>query len=522
MADKVPFTSLIAGSQSTNYAPNVVVVSGPSGTVRVNSNIYIDGSGNVGIGTSTIVRSKLAVSGNINVTVSGTGIVFPDGTFQTTASSGSSITVTNDVATNASTYYPSLTNNVTSGTLSALVTSSTKLFYNPSTGTLTSTTFAGNLEGGYVSGTVFNARTSLIAATVTSNGAVSGTTVSGSTSLSGGSVSGTVFNARTSLIAPTITSNGAISGTALNVTSSQNAGTEAVNALTSNVYGLFGQNVTVRSSNAATSSTTGALVVTGGVGIGGSLFAGTTNVTSSTGLIVYDSNNPMLSLGSDTAGAPNFAQINFAGGSSTAYAGMQYNKNTNTLSTYMANSGGTVTFTTYIIGAVRDNAIRLKIENTQGDVQVLNTTAATSTSTGALQVSGGVGIAGNAYVGGNIVVTGSLTGKTLPRITTVSSVTSPLAWNSDNYDQYNITALANALTINADAGTPSDGEKFMFRILDNGTARALTWTTGTSKSFREIGATLPTTTTASKTTYVGCIYNASAARWDVIAVAQEA
>jgi hypothetical protein len=84
------------------------------------------------------------------------------------------------------------------------------------------------------------------------------------------------------------------------------------------------------------------------------------------------------------------------------------------------------------------------------------------------------------------------------------------------------TAQAGALTINADAGTPSDGQKMLFRFKDNGTARALTWTTGSSKSFRAVGITLPTTTVISKTLYVGCVYNSADARWDVIATAQEA
>ena len=67
-----------------------------------------------------------------------------------------------------------------------------------------------------------------------------------------------------------------------------------------------------------------------------------------------------------------------------------------------------------------------------------------------------------------------------------------------------------------------DGQKMTFRIKDNGTARALTWTTGSSKAFRAIGTTLPTTTTISKTVYVGCVYNSTDSRWDVVAIAQEA
>jgi hypothetical protein len=52
------------------------------------------------------------------------------------------------------------------------------------------------------------------------------------------------------------------------------ANTAVVNSLTSNVYGLFGQNITVNSSNATTSTTTGAIVTAGGVGVAGNVYAG--------------------------------------------------------------------------------------------------------------------------------------------------------------------------------------------------------------------------------------------------------
>jgi hypothetical protein len=114
------------------------------------------------------------------------------------------------------------------------------------------------------------------------------------------------------------------------------------------------------------------------------------------------------------------------------------------------------------------------------------------------------------------------TGGVIPRASSNANKTSPWAWSSASYDQQAITALANALTINADSGSPVDGQKTTFRIKDNGTGRALTWTTGSAKSFRAIGVTLPTTTVANKTVYVGCIYNAADSRWDVVSVAQEA
>jgi len=119
--------------------------------------------------------------------------------------------------------------------------------------------------------------------------------------------------------------------------------------------------------------------------------------------------------------------------------------------------------------------------------------------------------------------TATLTNKRITqRCNAQTTTASPFAWNSDSYDQQSFSALANALTINADAGTPTDGQRATFRIKDDGTARALTWTTGSSKAFRAVGVTLPTTTVVSKTVYVGCIYNAADSRWDAVAVAQEA
>jgi hypothetical protein len=51
------------------------------------------------------------------------------------------------------------------------------------------------------------------------------------------------------------------------------AGTAQVNALVGNIFGRFGQNVTVNSTNASTATTNGALVVGGGVGIAGNVYA---------------------------------------------------------------------------------------------------------------------------------------------------------------------------------------------------------------------------------------------------------
>jgi len=114
--------------------------------------------------------------------------------------------------------------------------------------------------------------------------------------------------------------------------------------------------------------------------------------------------------------------------------------------------------------------------------------------------------------------TETLTNKRIdPRVTSAASASS-LTPSIASADVYAYTALAANLTINAPTGTPVDGDKLIFRLLDNGTARTLTW----NATYTVIGVTLPTTTTASKTTYVGCIYNANNTRWDVIAVTTQA
>lgn len=160
-----------------------------------------------------------------------------------------------------------------------------------------------------------------------------------------------------------------------------------------------------------------------------------------------------------------------------------------------------------------------------GTLAVANGGTGATTLTGIVKASGTSAFTAVTAPTGDIVGTTdtqTLTNKRVtPRMNSVANVTSPWAWNSNSYDIQAITGLLNALTINADAGTPTDGQKTTFRIKDNGTPRALTWTSGPS-GFRTIGVTLPTTTVANKTIYVGCIYNSTDARWDVVAVAQEA
>jgi hypothetical protein len=89
-------------------------------------------------------------------------------------------------------------------------------------------------------------------------------------------------------------------------------------------------------------------------------------------------------------------------------------------------------------------------------------------------------------------------------------------------DQLSILSLAEPATVYAPTGAvdPIDGQRVTLRIKDNGTARALTWSTGAGE-YRAIGIILPSTTVANKVMYVGCIYNNQDSCWDVVSVAQE-
>ncbi len=99
-----------------------------------------------------------------------------------------------------------------------------------------------------------------------------------------------------------------------------------------------------------------------------------------------------------------------------------------------------------------------------------------------------------------------------------TTTTATLTPNIDEYEQEDVTDLASAMTIAAPTGTPQTGMKLLFRITDDGTARALTW----NVIYRAIGVTTPSTTTANKILYVGCIYDEAGSKWDVVAVKEEA
>ena len=154
-----------------------------------------------------------------------------------------------------------------------------------------------------------------------------------------------------------------------------------------NTDGSGNLNSLVLSANTtSTSSATGTLVVTGGVGISENTYiGGSLNVTGNTTL-----NGAMSILNTTTSTSSSTGALTVSGGVGIGE---------NVYISGLLNVAGNTT-----LGS--DNADTITIN---GITSITSNTAATSSSTGALTVSGGAGIAGNTYVGGTLNITGATT-----------------------------------------------------------------------------------------------------------------
>lgn len=206
--------------------------------------------------------------------------------------------------------------------------------------------------------------------------------------------------------------------------------------------------------------------------------------------------------------------------------------------TLAASRGGTGVGTLGDITKVNDTNVTLTLGGTPTGA-VITSTSFTLGWTGTLAVSrGGTGagtltgvVIGNGTSAFTTVTapSGTIVGTTdtqtltnkrgTPRITSIASNATPTV-NTDNTDCVTITALATAITSMTSnlSGTPNNFDKLIFRIKDDGTARAITW----GSSFEAVGVALPTTTVISKRLVVGFIYDTVTSKWGCVASAQEA
>lgn len=91
-------------------------------------------------------------------------------------------------------------------------------------------------------------------------------------------------------------------------------------------------------------------------------------------------------------------------------------------------------------------------------------------------------------------------------------VTNPVP-NVDVMDEMLVYGISAASVIAAPIGSPAEGQQFIMRLKDDGTARALSFATIYRASS---DLTLPTTTVLGKTMYLGFLYNATDNKWDFV------
>ena len=251
----------------------------------------------------------------------------------------------------------------------------------------------------------------LTARTVTFTGDVTGSfTIDGSADVS--AVSLTVGNNTVTLGTDTTgdyVSNGATSGFGISGSTTGETQTFTVtsnatstNATSTLVFrdstgGFSAGNISVKDTTASSSTSTGALKVEGGVGIGGNLYVG--------GEIVAQKL--------------------------------------------------TIQYTTVTTTLVQTDDV----------IQTLNTTQATSTATGALQVAGGAGIGGNAYIGGTITHGGLVptAGTAIDQIyTTTKSLTLTNAWQDTGIASTDLATGSYMVQVTANDSGVGGGQTSMY------------------------------------------------------------
>jgi hypothetical protein len=235
-------------------------------------------------------------------------------------------------------------------------------------------------------------------------------------------VSGTITGTLATAAQPNITSVGTLTNLAVSGTITGTLATAAQPNITSlgTLTGLTSSGaVNITNTTASTSTATGALIVSGGVGIAKKLYVGdavySVNGISMNNLSVIQDNGSMAFFRSGTQlGSWNIISLvvmNTTASTSTVTGALVVSGGAGIAGN--VNIGGNiaaVNITGTLLTAAQPNITSvgtLTGLTCSGVATITNTTASTSTSTGSLVVSGGVGIGGDVYVGGSSLYIGS-------------------------------------------------------------------------------------------------------------------
>ena len=314
------------------------------------------------LGTSDDGHSKLQVSGNIAVAgnITATQTITAGTLLTTSVGTSGDLTVSGTAHLNGA---------VASGTVQAIgaVVANTL-----ASNTVTTSQTLNITSNAQVNSLITNLQTTSQTLNVTSAAMVNSLQSNGVITTNGlqSSAQATVAN---------LVSNGTIQGTSAYVSGLQDSGTATVNVLVSNVYGVFGQNVTVNGTNVSSSTSTGALIVAGGVGIGGNVYI--TNAMTSGSIVSW----------------------------------------------YYTSSAANGNIT------IDPNGTGNLIVSNSTPINILNAAPATSTLNGALTVAGGVGISGNVYAQSLTLAAGTASQYPL-MFTPASALLNPSQTGVVNYD----------------------------------------------------------------------------------------
>jgi hypothetical protein len=269
--------------------------------------------------------------------------------------------------------------------------------------------------------------------------------------------------------------------------------------------------ITVTSGVVSASSTTGALVVSGGVGVSGDLYIGGTiygtvsgglsqtisNLSGGTaGSIVYQSSpgvtsfigigpaNTVLQSNGTTASFVDVSGLSASQAStSTNLAGaatgsIPYQTSVGRTgfipigpaNYVLASNGTTATW-------VPSQTVGANIQSTGTTAQFIirDATAATSTSSGALQVVGGAGIGGDLYIGGALYVASGLDVSIIDKVQSLTITAGVIVLNLDAARLFTVTLSGPINTITITNASATGSSNFVLIITYTGTPYSVSW-----------------------------------------------
>jgi Chaperone of endosialidase len=275
-------------------------------------------------------------------------------------------------------------------------------FYNATSGVVTLNTPSGQFNGPTSSGTANQTTNAGEILTIVSDGTnyLIQTTAGGPVTITAGTIDGTTIggNSRGNGSFLSLSANNTVSFTAGTASTSTGTGTLQVTGGIGNTGNHYvGGVVSVGSNTASTSTSTGALLVSGGAGIAGAVYAGGVISGTAFGDTTYGAYN--VSLGQGSGGYGRGAVIGYSGG---AYSGIGYNiRHTASNAVYDKPFGDQTSYLRFDNGGFTF----LSNSSTSAGTGISLTSLATINNSGALTTASGI----TASTGGLTATSGGLT-----------------------------------------------------------------------------------------------------------------